>query len=33
MEGVQQFYDFSFFLPNANENTISAKYSAKQTGM
>jgi hypothetical protein len=29
----QQFYDFRVFWPNANENTILAKYSAKQTGM
>jgi hypothetical protein len=29
MEGVQQFHDFSFVLPNANENNISAKYLAK----
>jgi len=33
MEGVQQLNDFSFFGPNVNDKTISAKLSAKQTRM
>jgi hypothetical protein len=33
MEGVQQLNDFSFFGPNVNDKTISAKLSAKQTQM